>query len=107
MGFKVVSRQDFANEGGGNRQADTLTRHTVGAMEMTKRNFLSGTWEDFEAWIRAKVGGEISWKVRPGDTKVNRMIVAQSILEALERNGGEFPCSGNPFLELERDEELP
>ena len=71
---------------------------------MADKNFLSGTWEQFEGWIKAKVGGEISWKVRPRDTKVNRMIVAESILGTLDRNGGEFPRSGNPFLELERDE---
>ena len=72
---------------------------------MTEGNFLSKTWEDFEAWIEDKVGGEISWKVKPKDTKVNRMIVAMSILDALERNRGEFPPSGNLFLELERGEE--
>jgi len=82
-------------------------QRTVGTMEMANKNFLSGTWQDFETWIEEKVGGEISWKVRPKDTKVNRMIVAESILETLERNHGEFPPSGNLFLELERDEERP
>ncbi|MFX0197785.1 MAG: hypothetical protein ACFFCW_16820 [Candidatus Hodarchaeota archaeon] len=74
---------------------------------MTNENFLSGTWEDFENWIRAKVGGEISWKVRPKDTRANRMIVAESILETLEQNSGEFPPLGNIFIELKRDEENP
>lgn len=69
---------------------------------MTNRNFLSGSWQDFEAWIKAKVEGEISWKVRPKDTKVNRMIVAVSILKTLERNHGEFPPSGNAFIEIAR-----
>ncbi len=72
---------------------------------MTSRNFLSKPWDDFETWIREKVGGEISWKVRPRDTKVNRMKVAMSILKTLERNEGEFPPAGNPFLRLERSEE--
>ena len=72
---------------------------------MTDTNFLSGTWDEFESWIKTKVGGEISWKVRPRDTKVNRMVVAESILDTLDRNGGEFPPLGNPFLELERDED--
>ena len=71
---------------------------------MANKNFLSGTWEQFEVWIKTKIGGEISWKVRPRDTKVNRIIVAESILDALDRNGGTFPPSGNLFLELERDE---
>jgi len=70
---------------------------------MADKNFLSGTWDQFEGWINTKIGGEISWKVRPRDTKVNRMIVAESVLYTLDRNGGEFPASGNLFLELERD----
>ncbi|MFB0508676.1 MAG: hypothetical protein ACETWT_18300 [Thermodesulfobacteriota bacterium] len=68
---------------------------------MTEGNFLSNTWEDFEAWIKEKVGGEICWKVRPEDTKVNRMIVAMSVLTALEGNCGAFPPSGNAFIELQ------
>lgn len=71
---------------------------------MADKNFLSGTWEQFDGWTKTKAGGEISWKVRPRGTKGNRMIVAESILYTLDRNRGEFPPSGNPFLELERDE---
>lgn len=72
---------------------------------MEDKNFLSGTWRDFEAWIKAKVGGEISWKVRPRDTRVNRMIVVESILTTLERNRGKFPASGNIFIRLEEDKQ--
>jgi hypothetical protein len=36
---------------------------------------------------------------------VNRMIVAESILDTLGRNGGDFRPSGNLFLELERDDD--
>jgi len=68
------------------------------------RHFIRGSWDDFESWIKEKVGGEFSWKVRPRDTKVNRMAVAQSIIEAMERSGGTFPSSGNVFLERETDE---
>lgn len=71
-------------------------------MEMPDRNFLSKPWTDFETWIKGKIGGDISWKVRPKDTKVNRMKVAMSILRTLERNGGTFPPSGNPFIERKR-----
>jgi phage host-nuclease inhibitor protein Gam len=78
---------------------------TVEVVKMADKSFLSGTWDEFENWVKTKVGGEISWKVRPRDTKVNRMIVAESVLDTLNRNGGEFPPSGNPFLELERDED--
>ncbi len=74
-------------------------------IEMAERNFLAKNWEDFEAWIEEKIGGEISWKVKPRDTKVNRMIVAMSVLETIERNDGEFPPSGNAFIEVSRDEQ--
>ncbi len=76
-------------------------------MEMAQGNFLTKNWEDFETWIEEKVGGEISWKVKPRDTRVNRMIVAMSILETLDRNDGEFPPSGNAFIELSREEREP
>ena len=72
---------------------------------MPDENFLSGPWEKFESWIEAKVGGEFSWKVRPRDTKVNRMVVAKSVIETIERNDGRFPRSGNIFLQPERDEQ--
>ena len=72
---------------------------------MADKNFFSGTWQQFEGWVKTKLGGEISWKIRPQDTKVNRMIVAESVLDTLGRNGGEFPRSGNLFLELKRDED--
>ena len=79
----------------------------VGSMEMAERNFLAKNWEDFEAWIEEKIEGEISWKVKPRDTKVNRMIVAMSILDTIERNGGKFPPSGNPFIEVIKEERKP
>ena len=72
---------------------------------MANKNFLSGTWEEFEGWVKKRIGGEISWKVRPRDTKVNRMIVAESILDTLDRNGGDFPPTGNPFLRPERSKQ--
>ena len=71
---------------------------------MEDRHFIRGSWEDFESWIKAKVGGEFLWKVRPMDTEVNRMAVALSIVETMENNGGTFPWSGNIFLERETDE---
>ncbi|NIO05931.1 MAG: hypothetical protein GTN74_15405 [Proteobacteria bacterium] len=72
---------------------------------MANKNFLSGTWEEFEGWVKKRRCGEISWKVRPRDTKVNRMIVAESILDTLDRNGGEFPPTGNAFLRPERSKQ--
>ncbi len=61
---------------------------------MADKNFLSRTWEQFEGWVKAKVGSEISWKVRPQDTKLNRMIVAESILDTLGRKGGRVSIVG-------------
>jgi hypothetical protein len=74
---------------------------------MEDQDFLSGSWEDFETWIKAKVGGEISWKIRPRDTRVNRRWWPRASSRPLERNRGRFPPSGNLFLELERNEEDP
>ncbi|NIS63517.1 MAG: hypothetical protein GTO13_23375 [Proteobacteria bacterium] len=39
-----------------------------------------------------KVGGEISWRVRPRDTKANRMIVAESLLDTLNVTVASFHC---------------
>jgi len=72
---------------------------------MTDKDIFPESWEDFESWIKAKVGGEISWKIRPRDTRGNRQVVAESIIETIEKNDGRFPPSGNLFLELEDDRE--
>ncbi len=72
---------------------------------MGEKDFLTGDWRDFESWIKAKVGGEILWKIRPRDTMVNRQVVAESVIETIEQNGGRFPPSGNLFLEFEDDKE--
>lgn len=72
---------------------------------MTNKNFFLESWENFEYWIKEKVGGEISWKIRPRDTRLNRQLVAESIFETIEKNDGRFPPSGNLFLELEDDKE--
>lgn len=61
-------------------------------LELSKqhRNMLRGYLATLERW--------------PRDTRVNRMVGAESILQALDRNTGKFPSSGNLFLELEKDE---
>ncbi len=71
---------------------------------MAEKDFLSGNWADFESWIKIKVGGDITWKIRPRDTIVNRRAVAESVVKTIENNGGRFPTSGNIFLELEDSE---
>ena len=32
---------------------------------MTDEVVLSGTWKEFEAWIREQVGSSFVWKIRP------------------------------------------
>jgi hypothetical protein len=81
---------------------DGLFHVVFGAMEMASGNFLGKDWEHFEAWIREKGGGEISWKLRPRNTKMNRMVVAMSILKSLEQNGGKFPPAGIAFIKIVR-----
>jgi len=76
-----------------------------GAMEMANGNFLGKNWDGVEGWIGEKGKGEISWKMKPKNTKVNRMIVAMSILQTLEQNGREFPPSGNAFTKIVRDKQ--
>ncbi|NIM99306.1 MAG: hypothetical protein GTO24_14880 [candidate division Zixibacteria bacterium] len=70
---------------------------------MKERDSFEESWEDFESWIKATVGGEISWKIRPRDTMTNRQLIAESIIETIQENGGKFPPSGNLFLEFEDD----
>ena len=106
MNRKIVSDKSGGKENDPKRtqeRGDSFWK-TVEVVKMASKNFLLGPWEEFEVWVKTKVDGEISWKVSPRDTKVNRMIVAESVLDTLDRNGGEFPPSGNLFLELERDE---
>ncbi len=59
---------------------------------------LTGSWQDFEAWIRDAIGGGFVWKVRPRDTRANRETVVESICGAIERHGGSFP-ERDAFLE--------
>jgi hypothetical protein len=85
------------------RQTSTPLQQPAGAMDMKDEDIFPESWETFESWIKAKVGGEIHWKIRPKDTMVNRQVVAESIIETMEKNDGTFPPSGNLFLELEED----
>ena len=59
---------------------------------------LSGTWEEFEAWIRETIGGNFRWNVRPQDTASNREMVASLIRDEMERNKDVFP-DGNTFIQ--------
>lgn len=59
---------------------------------------LEGTWEQFEAWIRATIGSDFHWRVCPQDSPANRKMVASLVLGDIERNGGLFPDK-NAFIE--------
>ena len=60
--------------------------------------YLAGTWEEFEAWIRETIGGDFRWKIRPRDNLPNREVVADLNKEAIKRNNGVFP-ENNSFIE--------
>jgi len=59
---------------------------------------LTGTWEEFEAWIKETVGSDFNWRVRPQDNATNREMVASLILDGIKRNNGIFP-EKNTFIE--------
>jgi hypothetical protein len=67
---------------------------------MTDEEVLSGTWKEFETWIREQVGSDFIWKIRPLDIKANRQAVMESILRTIKENNGTFPPKGNTFIEL-------
>ena len=46
---------------------------------MAEEEYLTLTWEEFEAWIRKTIGGEFRWKIRPQDNASNREMVADLI----------------------------
>ena len=67
---------------------------------MTDEEVLSGTWKEFETWIREQVGSSFVWKIRPLDIKANRQAVMESILRRIKGNNGIFPSKGDAFIEL-------
>ena len=67
---------------------------------MTAEEVLSGTWKEFETWIREQVGSDFIWKIRPLDIKANRQAVIESILRTIKENDGIFPPKGDAFIEL-------
>ena len=65
---------------------------------MAEEEYLTCTWDQFEAWIRKIIGGEFRWKIRPQDNASNREMVANLIKDAIKRNNGIFPDK-NSFIE--------
>ena len=60
--------------------------------------YLTGSWQEFEAWIRTTIGGDFRWKIRPRDDVANREMVVDRIKDAMTRNDGTFP-EKNSFIE--------
>ncbi len=60
--------------------------------------YLSGTWEEFEAWTRSTIGSDFRWKVRPKDEPAYREMIVGLIEDAIKRNNGVFPQS-DAFIE--------
>lgn len=66
---------------------------------MEEEKVFSCSWGEFEEWIRQQIDGNLSWKIRPMDSKDNRRAVAESILMTIKENNGTFPPTGNMFIE--------
>ncbi len=50
-------------------------------------------------WIKQQIDGDVSWKLRPIDSRDNREAVAESILMAIKNNNDTFPEKGDMFVE--------
>lgn len=64
--------------------------------------YLEGPWEEFEEWIRNKIGSDFRWCVHPRDTTTNREMVGNLILNNIERCNGVSPGK-NAFTEVVKD----
>lgn len=60
---------------------------------------LSGSWDEFEEWIRQKINGDFSWKIRLLDSKYSRGAIIESIERSIRNNNGTFPEKGDMFIE--------
>ena len=60
--------------------------------------YLTSTWEEFEAWIRSTIGSNFRLKIRPLDNYSNRKMIADLIGDAMKRNNGIFP-KNDAFIE--------
>ena len=65
-----------------------LVRPAAGEEGMDEH--LTGTWEEFEAWVKETIRSDFRRRVRPQDTPSNREMVASLVLDGIERNEGVF-----------------
>jgi hypothetical protein len=66
---------------------------------MVDDTVLSCSWDEFEDWIRQKINGDFSWKLRPIDSEKSREIIVESIELSIRNNDGTFPETGDMFIE--------
>lgn len=62
-------------------------------------NIFSCSWDEFEDWIRKRINGDFSWKIRPMDSKQSREFIVESIETAIRDNNGVFPETGFTLFE--------
>jgi hypothetical protein len=74
-------------------------------MMVGKDNF-SCSWDEFEDWIRKRISGDFSWKIRPMDSQQSREFIVESIETAIRDNNGVFPQTGFTLIEklIEREQ---
>ena len=68
--------------------------HEVSKMD----NYLDGSLEEFERWIRNTIGSDFHWPVRPMDKRSNRQMIAERMQNDIKENIGIFP-EKNTFIE--------
>ncbi len=69
-----------------------------GGTEGSMEDYLNGTWEEFENWIKGTIESDFSRRVRPLDSPLKREMVATSILDDIKRNNDVFP-ERNAFIQ--------
>ncbi len=68
--------------------------HEVSTMD----DYLDGSWEKFEQWIRNTIDSDFRWRVRPMDKRSNRQMIADLVQNDTKENNGVFP-EKNAFIE--------
>ncbi len=71
----------------------------AGIREVPKKdNYLDGSWEKFEHWIRNTIGSDFRTRVRPMDKRANRQMIAKLVQKDIKAHNGVFP-EENSFIE--------
>ena len=70
----------------------------VSDKESEMYNYLEGSWEKFEQWIRNTIGSNFRWRVRTMDNYASRQMLAELIQKNIQENNGVFPKK-NPYIE--------